>query len=294
MSDKSDIVDAMDARMLVLIGDPYLAQQDAIRGGLLDAVAEGILLAPGGGGGASLSDDTPAAIGTSPAAGVSAEASRSDHAHDASAVFAYVVSTVTVAIATIESDIAAGSVPVAWTGITGTPTTLSGYGITDAQPLDADLTAIAALTTTSYGRAFLTLANQAALLSLLPTGDAVTPGILLLGASGGAQAYDAGLASLTAADATAGLPYVTAANTWATATPGDLAVSGGAWQVTKARGLRETSGPTTLSMGAVADGQVLQRSGSTIVGVFIAAVLTVDVGDVFVFAGDSTPTVDLA
>jgi hypothetical protein len=39
---------------------------------------------------------------------------------------------------------------LAWTDITGKPTTLSGYGITDTlQPLDADLTAIAALAGTS-------------------------------------------------------------------------------------------------------------------------------------------------
>ncbi len=37
--------------------------------------------------------------------------------------------------------------------------------------------------------------------------------------------------------------------------------------VVQARGLRETSGPTTLTMGAVADGQALARSGTTIVGV---------------------------
>lgn len=37
-----------------------------------------------------------------------------------------------------------------------------------AQPLDSDLTSIAALTTTSYGRAFLELANQAALMGLVP------------------------------------------------------------------------------------------------------------------------------
>jgi len=42
------------------------------------------------------------------------------------------------------------------------PTTLSGYGITDAQPLDSDLTAIAGLTTTSFGRGFLTQADAAA------------------------------------------------------------------------------------------------------------------------------------
>lgn len=36
--------------------------------------------------------------------------------------------------------------------------------------------------------------------------------------------------------------------------------------VNQARGLRETGGPTTLVMGAVADGQFLKRSGATIVG----------------------------
>lgn len=38
---------------------------------------------------------------------------------------------------------------LAWSKISTTPTTLAGYGILDAQPLDADLTAIAALTGTS-------------------------------------------------------------------------------------------------------------------------------------------------
>lgn len=42
---------------------------------------------------------------------------------------------------------AAASVP--FSGITSKPTTLSGYGISDAQPLDADLTSIAGLTGTS-------------------------------------------------------------------------------------------------------------------------------------------------
>lgn len=38
---------------------------------------------------------------------------------------------------------------VPWSDISGTPTTLAGYGIVDAQPLDGDLTAIAALTGTN-------------------------------------------------------------------------------------------------------------------------------------------------
>jgi hypothetical protein len=40
------------------------------------------------------------------------------------------------------------TVTPAFASITGTPTTLTGYGITDAQPLDADLTAVAAQTGT--------------------------------------------------------------------------------------------------------------------------------------------------
>lgn len=38
-------------------------------------------------------------------------------------------------------------------------------------------------------------------------------------------------------------------------------------EVTQARGLRETSGPTTLTVGAVADGAFLRRIGSDVVGV---------------------------
>ena len=40
-----------------------------------------------------------------------------------------------------------GTISVAFADLTGKPTTLSGYGITDGQPLDATLTALAGLTT---------------------------------------------------------------------------------------------------------------------------------------------------
>jgi hypothetical protein len=77
------------------------------------------------------------------------------------------------------------------------------------------------------------------------------------------QPLDAGLTSLTAADASAGLPYVSGANTWASATyTGMLSVVSSAWKVV---GLRE-SGGTDLTMGAVADGEVLRRSGTTVAG----------------------------
>lgn len=45
-----------------------------------------------------------------------------------------------------------------------------------AQPLDSDLTAIAALTTTSYGRAFLSLADQSALMALVQSASETVAG----------------------------------------------------------------------------------------------------------------------
>lgn len=80
------------------------------------------------------------------------------------------------------------------------------------QPLDADLTAIAALATTPYGRGLLTLANQAALMtatgipSCLPlAGGEVTGDITRSGAGGfgywSNDAMNSGRKFLTASDA---------------------------------------------------------------------------------------------
>lgn len=60
--------------------------------------------------------------------------------------------------------------------LTDKPTTLSGYGITDAQPLDSDLTAIAALTTTAFGRSLLTQADAAATRSTIGVGTGTIGG----------------------------------------------------------------------------------------------------------------------
>jgi hypothetical protein len=68
---------------------------------------------------------------------------------------------------------------------------------------------------------------------------------------------------------TLGTPLAAAQGGTGATALGDLAVSGGSIQVSQARGLRETAGPTTLTMGAVADGQLLRRSGSTIIGAYI-------------------------
>lgn len=51
------------------------------------------------------------------------------------------------------------------------------------QPLDSDLTAIAALTTTAYGRAFLELADQAALLTAVGSASETASGVVELATS---------------------------------------------------------------------------------------------------------------
>ena len=83
------------------------------------------------------------------------------------------------------------------------------------QPLDSNLSAIAALSTTSFGRSFLTLANDAAGRTLLGlgsiatanTGDYLTPSAAALAY----QPLDAELTSLSGASAN-GVSLVTAAN----------------------------------------------------------------------------------
>jgi hypothetical protein len=71
---------------------------------------------------------------------------------------------------------ASSSFDGSFAALTGKPTTLSGYGITDAQPLDSDLTAIAALTTTSFGRSLLTQADAAATRTTIGAGTGTISG----------------------------------------------------------------------------------------------------------------------
>jgi len=73
---------------------------------------------------------------------------------------------------TITISATGSTAAVDWQGITGKPTTLSGFGITDAQPLDADLTAIAALATAAFGRSMLTAVDAPAARTLLALGSA--------------------------------------------------------------------------------------------------------------------------
>jgi hypothetical protein len=78
----------------------------------------------------------------------------------------------------------------AFSSLSGKPTTLSGYGITDAQPLDSDLTAIAALTTTTYGRSLLTGADAAATRTTLGLGTLATQSGTFSGTSSGTNTGD--------------------------------------------------------------------------------------------------------
>lgn len=82
--------------------------------------------------------------------------------------------------------------------LSGRPSSLAGYGITDAQPLDPDLSAIAALGTTSFGRAGLALADAAALRSHAGLGTMATQAANAVNITGGA------LSNLTAINGVGG------------------------------------------------------------------------------------------
>lgn len=72
---------------------------------------------------------------------------------------------------------------------------------------------------------------------------------------------------------------------------GDLSGSYPNPTVAQSRGLRETAGPTTLSMGATPEGTLLARSGSTLVGIALGAGLSLS-GNSIVGAGGAYPYSD--
>jgi hypothetical protein len=91
-------------------------------------------------------------------------------------------------------NVAGGSGPTATISVPASTFDLFGAAAAAqaaSQPLDADLTAIAALTTTAYGRALLTLANQAALQAAAGLGTAAFQNVGAFDASGAAAAAQA-------------------------------------------------------------------------------------------------------
>ena len=109
-----------------------------------------------------------------------------------------------------------------------------------------------------------------------------------VGVAGGVQAYDAdldGYAALTTTGIVARTGAGTAATRTITAGSGQITVANGdgvsgspTVDLAYASALRTSSGPTTLTVGSVLDGQYLRRSGSTVIGAYLALALVLSDG----------------
>jgi hypothetical protein len=191
-------------------------------------------------------------------------------------------------------------------GAVASATTLAGYGITDAQPLDSDLTAIAALTTTTFGRALLAMADAAATRTALGLGTIATQDASNVTISGGAIAgitdlavADGGTGASTAANARTNLGLVigtnvqaysasTALNTSQALTDGTTIswdVSLGGLGTVTLGGNRTLANPTNLQAGASYAVKVTQDGTGT---------RTLAYGTVYKWAGGVAPTLSTA
>ena len=140
----------------------------------------------------------------------------------------------------------------AWSTLTSKPTTLAGYGIADGitaasvaagyQPLDSDLTSIAAVSTTSFGRGLLATADAAALRSMAGLEDIIT-------GMGVAASYQPLSAALTTVAGNGSEYYLDRSNHTGTQ----------AWSTI-------TSTPTTLAGYGIVDCQPLSEALNTVAG----------------------------
>lgn len=153
------------------------------------------------------------------------------------------------------------TVTPAWSSITSKPTTLSGYGITDAQPLDADLTSIAGLAGTS-GFLKKTAANTWSLdtstyltgnQSITVSGDATGTGTTAIALTLSNSGVTAGTYNNSA---TAVSPFTVDAK-------GRVTGTGTAVTITPAWG-SITGKPTTLAGYGITDAQALDADLSAI------------------------------
>lgn len=140
------------------------------------------------------------------------------------------------------------------------------------QPLDSDLTALAALTTTAYGRAFLELANQAALMVLLSAASTTAQGIVELATSAETTTGTDTVRAVTpagvkaVADTLAPLVHTHAAADITSGTIAPARLGSGSGGATKF--LREDSSWQTVSAGggAVASDAIWDAKGDLAVG----------------------------
>ena len=147
---------------------------------------------------------------------------------------------------------AASSVNItpAWSSITGTPTTLAGYGITNGQPLDADLTAIAALTGTSgFLKKTATDTWTLDTNTYVPTNGTGATGTWAISISGNANTATSANSATTATNVAGGVagavPYQSGAGTTA------FSAAGTSGQYLQSNG---TSAPTWVTPPTIGNG----------------------------------------
>ena len=156
-----------------------------------------------------------------------------------------------------------------------------------SQPLDSDLTAIAALTTTSYGRALLALADAAAARTALALGDVATRTV---GTSAG-QVRDAANAAYPDTRPPTDGTVTTAKIAAGAVTADKLAVPG--WQVIHDRTLGATSSSETFNLTgySMARVKIIGRVSSTGAGaVVLRATMNGDTSSLYSTAGAAVTT----